>query len=592
MKSENILESIRKEIKTFLAGKGVVEATVTLDKPIIAEHGDLATNIALRYAKNLASNPMTLASEIVEYLSDKKITGLTKVEVAKPGFINLFLSNDFSEAVLEDVLEFGDDFGKNNSLAGLKWVVEHTSPNPNKAMHLGHLRNNLVGMSITRLLEQAGANVICEAVNNDRGIAIAKMMYGYLAEMRKDSKTPIDVNYWVDHQNEWKLPEDLNMLPDIFATKCYVLGEAACQSSSEIDALVREMVVKWEAKDENIWKLWSYVLEFSYRGIRRTLTRLGNRWDKVWNEHEHYQAGKDYVQKGLEMGIFKKLEDGAVLTDLEKYNLTDTILLKKDGTALYITQDIALTDLKKKTHHADRLIWVIGPDQSLAMKQMFAVCEQLGIGKVSDFTHVSYGYVALKDESGEIKKMSSRAGTVVLIDDVLDLVKSKILERFQTDNKIIADPETLAEKLAIAAVKFSFLKPDRNQDTAFDIENSIQTTGDSGVYVMYTYARAKSVLRKAGDAKIAPSSSEIGGEVIKMLALYPEVLKKSQEELSAHHIAQYILSVCAAFNSWYGQEMILDGGENQAHKLALTKAVAQVIKNALAILGIEVAEEI
>ena len=266
--------------------------------------------------------------------------------------------------------------------------------------------------------------------------------------------------------------------------------------------------------------------------------------------------------------------------------------MKKDGTALYITQDIALTDLKKKTHQADRLIWVIGPDQSLAMKQMFAVCEQLGIGKVTDFTHVAYGYVALKDESGEIKKMSSRAGTVVLIDDVLDLVKSKILERLKADNKISANSDILAEKLAIAAVKFSFLKPDRNQDTAFDIEYSIQTTGDSGVYAMYTYARAKSVLRKAGTAEIKPADSEIGSDVAKVLSLYPDVIKKSQTEFSAHHVAQYILSLCAAFNSWYGQEMILDGGEDQAHKLAITKSVAQVLKNALAILGIEVAEEI
>ncbi len=592
MKSEKILESIKSEIKAFLSLKGVSDATVNLEKPILVEHGDLATNVALRYAKNLSSNPMAIANELAEYLSTKKITGLTKVEVAKPGFVNLFLNSEFSEAVLEDVLSLGGSFGSNASLSGLKWVVEHTSPNPNKAMHLGHLRNNLVGMGIVRLLEASGAKVICEAVNNDRGIAIAKMMYGYLAEMRKDTKNPIDVKYWASHQSEWKQPEDLNMLPDVFASECYVLGSTACENNPEVDAIVRDMVVKWEAKDENIWKLWAYVLDFSYRGISRTLTRLGNRWDKVWNEHEHYQAGKDYVHKGLDMGIFKKLEDGAVLTDLEKYNLSDTILLKKDGTALYITQDIALTDLKKKTHQADRLIWVIGPDQSLAMKQMFAVCEQLGIGKVTDFTHVAYGYVALKDESGEIKKMSSRAGTVVLIDDVLDLVKSKILERLKADNKISANSDILAEKLAIAAVKFSFLKPDRNQDTAFDIENSIQTTGDSGVYAMYTYARAKSVLRKAGTAEIKPADSEIGSDVAKVLSLYPDVIKKSQTEFSAHHVAQYILSLCAAFNSWYGQEMILDGGEDQAHKLAITKSVAQVLKNALAILGIEVAEEI
>ena len=285
-------------------------------------------------------------------------------------------------------------------------------------MHLGHLRNNLVGMGIVRLLKWNGAEVASDAVYNDRGIAIAKLIYGFLAHMKKDESLPTDVSVWSGNKDKWYTPKEKEMKPDVFVTECYVLGEKDFKNDPEIEKKTRELVVKWENDDKTVWEIWENVLSYAYQGINNTLNRLGSHWDKIWYEHEHYQDGKDFIEKGLEKGIFQKLEDGAVLTNLEKYNIPDTILLKKDGTSLYITQDIALTSLKKKTYNADKLVWVIGPEQSLAMKQLFTVSEQLGIGKVEDFTHVPYGYVGLKDGDGGFKKMSSREGTVVLIDDV------------------------------------------------------------------------------------------------------------------------------------------------------------------------------
>ena len=398
-------------------------------------------------------------------------------------------------------------------------------------------------------------------------------------------------------------------MPDIFATQCYVLGEKDFKSSPAVEQNVRDLVLRWEAHDKPVWKLWSHVLAYSYEGIERTLARLGNRWDKVWHEHEHYEDGKKFVKKGLAASIFKKLDDGAVLTDLARFNIPDTILLKNDGTALYITQDIALTALKKKTYRADKLVWVIGPEQALAMKQLFAICEQLGIGARADFTHIPYGYVGLSDSDGNFQKMSSREGTVVLIDDVIDAAREKILAVLKENAAGEKSAEKIdprkqvetAEKLALAAVKFSILKSERTRDIAFDVQQSVETKGDSGVYVLYTYARAKSIVRKAQHRPkmrpIAPKQEKMDEfaaqrDISRLLIFFPQVVARSLADFSVHHIAQFLLELSAAFNAWYAHEMILDGGPNEQQKLALVAATAQVIKNGLAIMGISTVEEI
>jgi arginyl-tRNA synthetase len=511
-----------------------------------------------------------------------------------PGFINIFFTNEFFGHIINEVISSCDDFGKNNSLKNQKWIVEHTSPNPNKAMHLGHLRNNLVGMSLIRILSWNGADVFSDAIDNNRGIAIAKLMWGFLAHMRKDEQIPIEIDYWSLHSNQWLSPEESGVLPDIFVTRCYVLGEADFKKDPVIENKIREFVVRWESHDEKTWKLWSHILKYAYEGMNRTLNRLGNHWDKIWHEHEHYQEGKKFVMQGTKRGLFKKLEDGAVLTNLSKYNLSDTILLKKDGTALYITQDIALTALKKKKYHADKLIWIIGPEQSLVMQQLFAVCDQLGIGKLEDFTHVPYGYVGLKNIDGTFKKMSSREGTVILIDDVIDATRNKIIQRFISEGRESnSNLNDLSENMALAAVKFSILKPERNRDITFDVDESIETKGDSGIYVLYTYARIKSLLSKQetkNDIPIIQADQE--ENLVKLLMYFPEAVKKAKDDLSAHHVAQYLLEISASFNAWYAKETILDGSDKQDYKLTVTKAVGVVIKNGLSILGIKTVDKI
>lgn len=594
---DNILNNVKEEIKEYFNTSEIDSIEIDFERSSNQKFGDFSTNVAMKYSKELEIKPIDLAQYIVDYLSKQDIEGIEKVECVNPGFINLFLDKKFFEKYLSEILKANSDFGKNEKLKGQKWIVEHTSPNPNKAMHLGHLRNNLVGMGIVRSLKWNGAEVISDAVYNDRGIAIAKLIYGFLAHMKKDESLSASESVWSENKNQWYTPEEKGIKPDVFVTECYVLGEKDFKNDSEVEQKTRDFVVKWENNDEKVWEIWKHVLNYAYQGIDNTLSRLGNHWDKIWYEHEHYQDGKDFIEKGLEKGVFQKLEDGAILTNLEKYNIPDTILLKKDGTSLYITQDIALTSLKKETYKADKLVWVIGPEQSLAMKQLFAVSEQLGIGKVEDFTHVPYGYVGLKGDDGGFKKMSSREGTVVLIDDVIDEAKTRIKQKFIEENKgKDKDLNSISEKLALGAVKFSILRSDRSQDLVFDIDQSINVNGDSGVYVVYSYVRTQSILKKANknisDNFIIPSQFGEEESLVRNLMFFPEVVRRSQEDLSVHHIAQYLLEISSAFNSWYAKETIVDGSDKENYKLVITQAVGIILKNGLEILGIDVVDEI
>ena len=591
---QELTTRIQIAVGDFLIDKGVENPVVLLERSNESSFGEYATNVAMRYAKEMKSAPLVLAQEMVEKINRKDIPGLEKAQCVAPGFINFFLTTEYKQKHIASIIVAGESFGKITLLQDEKWVIEHTSPNPNKAMHVGHLRNNLVGMGLVRLLKKAGAEVVSDGIYNNRGIAIAKVMYGYLAFMKGSDNVPTDIKYWYTHKRDWQTPLSRGQKPDLFVTECYVQAEADFIGNPEVEKLVRQMVIDWEANDTETWELWEQLLSYSYEGNHRVLNRLGSYWDKVWYEHEHYEKGKEYVQKGFKKGLFQKLEDGAILTNLEeKYALPDTVLLKSDGTSLYITQDLALTDLKKQTYDADRLVWVVGPEQSLSFKQLFAACEQLGIGTVADFSHVTYGAVGLKSAEKGTFKMSSRAGTVVLIDDVIDGVKNTILQRFIDDGK---EPnKEVAETLALGAVKFAFLKSDRNQDMAFDVEQSVDVAGDSGMYVLYTFVRTQSILRKAGEY-VTPTNpvAELGdaAELVRSLLYFEDVVKKSVDDLSVHHIAQYALAVSAEFNRWYAKETVLDGSKTEPFKVALTKAVGITLENSLAILGIETVDQI
>lgn len=576
---------IRTAIEKALKNLDITEVSFVVEHPTDLSHGDYSTNIAMAASKSLGKNPRVVAEMIVDEIKQQNIPEIADIEIAGPGFINFKLAPEFFTSAHVEIISQVDDFGTNGNLKGQTWVIEHTSPNPNKAMHLGHLRTNLVGMTVANLAEANGVKVIRDDIDNNRGIAIAKLMWGYLKFGRIDGDaTKTDVEYWTSNENEWNTPESANMRPDRFVDQFYILG-ADDFKNPEVEQIVRDMVVKWEAHDAPIWKLWSKVLNYSYQGQEMTLKRLGNKWDKIWHEHEHYNHGKELVEEGLKKGIFRVGDGGAIVTDFQDEKLPDTVLIKSDGTSLYITQDIALTKLKLETYKADKLFWVIGPEQTLALKQVFRACAQLGIGKESDYIHLAYGYMSISKD-GHVEKMSSRLGNVIYIDDLIDMVKEVVVERMEHVDDVVA------EQVAIAAVKFAILFTGRLTDTAFDITRATSLEGDSGPYLQYTHARISSMIEKASAESITPNYKqgiESVHDVEKMMYRFPEIVQSALVEYVPNYVATYLIDLARAFNSFYGANKIIDteNREVSEHRLAIAKATQIILKNGLKLLGIE-----
>lgn len=590
-------------------GGSIAPDKIPLEHPAIETQGDWATPLALQVFGQRQSwpdspiaqarSPRDVADSLVKIFQeviaeDTEISQFVeRLEVAGPGFLNIILSTAFWQTVSSEILTQKDSYGRHTIWQNQVWEVEHSSPNPNKAMHLGHLRNNITGMAMTNIWEAMGVKVIREAVDNNRGISIAKLMWGYLKFGRKSESTPIDLTYWRTHPDEWHTPASAGLQPDRFMDGLYVEAAQDCETNPETEALVRSWVVAWEAKDPDQWALWQKVLDYVYEGQNLTLKRLHNHFDRVWHEHEHYEAGKDLVQEGLEKGIFRKLEDGAILTNLKAFGLSDTLVQKRDGTALYITQDLALTKLKKEVTKADRMVWVVGPEQSLAMQQLFAVCEQLGIGSRDSFEHLSYGYLSIRGGG----KMSSRKGNTIFIDDLIDQARDSIKLKMESDHLQADEKDAVAELLAESAVKYAILKVGRTTDIQFDLATSISLEGDSGPYIQYTHARCRSILRQAdaeARAKISTEALEPAEVALaRWLSRFPAVVAGAASQSAPNLLAQYLYELAQRFNAFYGQVSVLQAEtlELKSQRLATVAAVAQVLKTGASLLGFAVVEK-
>lgn len=591
-----------------LGGDTISEA-IPLEHPAVEAHGDWSTPLSLQVFGQRhnwpdsqiaqATSPRELANTLTtafqECVSNDAFLKplVERVEVAGPGFINIVLSDSYWLTVTHEVLSQGERYGKHTVGDGQTWEVEHTSPNPNKAMHLGHLRTNVTGMAMANIWEAMGMKVIRDSVDNNRGISIAKLMWGYLKFARRSPETPVDLAYWAAHAEEWHTPESAGIRPDRFMDEFYVLAAADCEANPEIEQLVRQWVVDWEAKDPLNWKLWAHVLDYIYLGQNLTLARLHNHFDHIWHEHEHYQAGKDLVQVGLDQGVFKQLEDGAIITNLEKYNLADTVVQKKDGTALYITQDLALTKLKKEKYQPDRMVWVVGSEQSLALNQMFAVCDQLGIVDMKQCEHLSYGFMSIKGQG----KMSSRKGNTIFIDDLLDMARDSVRERIQNDSLSESEKDAVAELLAESAVKYAILKVGRTTDTQFDLQTSISLEGDSGPYIQYTHARCQSILRQVsadlGTSSDAVPLTESEYALLRWINRFPEAVAASAAQAAPNLIAQYLYELAQRFNAFYAHESVLQAETTalQQHRVAMVASVAQILQTGCGLLGFAMVEK-
>ena len=568
------------------------EKEIHLEFPENEEHGDYSTNLALVLATKDKKNPKEFAKEYVDKLKKDKelVKVIDKIEVAGPGFINFWLSKKALFGKLKEVLKDGDKYGKATLFKGKKYLLEHTSPNTIKTLHVGHVRNNVLGMAVHNILEFSGAEVKMDAINNDRGIHVMKAVWAYQNS---------------DEKREPKSKEK----PDHFVDGFYVKGVEA-EEDKKIKKEMQDLLIKWEEGDKAVRENWKKLRDWTYKGFKETYKRLGSWHDQQWFESEIYAEGKKIVNEGLKRKVFRKLDDGAVLSNLKKYKLPDAIILRADGTSMYHTQDLRLTELKREKFPSDLYIWDIGPEQSLYLKQLFAICEQMGIGKREDYFHLSYGFVFLK--TGE--KMSSRRGNVISADWLMDeMVKraKKIIEKSETPRRGSGNASQglskkeigeVAEAVGIGAIKYGLLKPARETDIHFDLEESLSLEGNSGPYLQYTIARTNSVLEKVKGKRQESKSLgiedkqslrlrqwELNSEELAVLRTLPrfiEVVEQSARNYAPNLLCNYLYVVAQKYNAFYNKHRII-GSKSENFRIKLTESVGQVLKNGLGLLGIE-----
>lgn len=646
------------EIKKAVRSLDLDDSQVKIDHPADLKFGDFTTSIAMvlfSQSKKDFKSPLELAEKIAIALKSQTSTLIDKVETVKPGYLNLWLKKEAFINQLKEVLKTKENYGKSAFLKGKKILLEHTSPNPITTMHIGHMRNNFLGMAVYRLLQTLGAQVTLDCINNDRGTHVSRAIMGYLVFGKKDLDLPKEelLNFslkdeeilplvkkanwrellkeWSTSLQDWYQPEDLALKSDHMDLVFYSLGYRAEKLGEGIKDQFQQILRDWEAGESQVRKLWRQIIDWSQEGYNQTYKRIGSRHDHVWHESDLYQEGKDLVQAGLKKGIFTESK-GAIITDLAAYNLPDTVIIKSDKTSLYITFDINLTKQKREKFPSDLYIWDIGNDHLLYMKQQFAVCEQLGIGKREDYFHLNYGYVFL--EGGQ--KMSSRKGTIVSADELLDLLKdkarqimAKAKETAAVSAEVVADQ--ISEAVGLAAVKYGLLKTYRCHEIHFDPNKSVSLKGDSGPYLQYTYARCQSVLEKALKQKTILDPSKLvftleEETVLRWLYRYPEVILEAGRRFDPSLICHFLLELAQIFNLFYNRHSILkakktaevspnstpesdenisqqkiskDNKEEQEQpidqdlrrfRLALTAGTAQILRNGLELLGIEALE--
>ena len=530
-------------------------------------------------AKTQKMNPLEVAQ-----ITAKKIKAnfLEKVEASGP-YINFFvLKETLSTKTLENIFNekaFDLNLGKG------KVMVEYSSPNTNKPLHVGHLRNNTLGLAIANLLSATGHKVIKANLVNDRGIHICKSMLAY--KLFAKGRDPIKEKIKTDH----------------FVGEMYVLFNTKLKEDPSIEEKAQEMLRDWEKKDKETIALWKKMNKWALEGMKETYKTYGTEFDEWLFESEIFKTelGKQLIEEGLKKGVFKKEENGAIAAILEPA-LPNKILLRGDGTSLYATNDLALTQEKFDKFKIDKAIWVVANEQDLYFKQLFAIFDKLGRRWAKNCFHLSYGYVSLT--SG---RMKSREGTVVDADDLINEVKEiavkEITVRFPKLGKKELEERALA--IALAAIKFYLLKNDAKKDMIFEPEKSISFEGETGPYLQYTFARARSILRKSIDEKFITDEKKLSKadfallthesekELIIALSKYPQEVKRAWNELSLHPIAHNLLSIAEKFNSFYHEVPVLKAqNKNEINaRLALVAATTITLKKGMTLLDIKAIEE-
>ena len=564
---QKVIEILQNAIKE-LGAKADLDFEKLIESPKDYANGDFAfPSFAL--ARELKKAPQQIAIDIKEAIGNAP-EGFQEIKVVGP-YLNFYVDRkSLAKNLIEEIKIKKDDFGKAESNKKTL-VIEFPSPNTNKPLHLGHLRNMSIGESVSRISEANGFDVKRVSLNNDRGTHICKSMLAY------------------QKFGEGKIPEEVEKKGDHFVGDFYVKFAEEVKKNPELEKEAQSMLAKWEDGDEEVRTLWEKMNSWALGGFKETFKTFGIKMDKEYFESQIYKEGKDIILNGLEKGIFEKREDGAIIINLEDEKLGEKVLLRSDGTSIYITQDIYLAKIKFDDFNPDESVYVTGNEQDYHFKVLFSVLEKLGLADKEKLKHLSYGMVNLPTG-----RMKSREGTVVDADDLIEelknLVKKNLKERYDLSDEEL---ESRSLKIGLAALKYFLLKVDVRRDMTFSAEESISFEGDTGPYLQYSYARASSILRKSEGIKDFAMPEEFEEKELELtlkLNEFKQVVFDAYRQSNPALIANYAYKTSQIFNEFYHSCKVI-GSEQEAFRLNLIDSFRQVLKNALALLGIEVMEE-
>ena len=590
MSIDNILAQATADAVKALYGAEVAAESIVPSTTKKEFEGNL-TIVVFPFLKASHKRPEDTAQEIGEYLV-ANCEAVEKFNVIK-GFLNITIKPSFWTSVLQSV-EATENFGFKPVTDDSRLVmIEYSSPNPNKPLHLGHVRNNLLGFSLAKIMEANGNKVVKTNIVNDRGIHICKSMLAWLKwgngitpEKAGKKGDHLIGDFYVAFDKHYK--EELQQLMDGGMTK----EEAEANSTLMKEA--RTMLKKWEDGDEEVRSLWRTMNEWVYAGFDETYARMGVSFDKIYYESNTYLEGKEKVLEGLEKGIFYRKDDNSVWADLTADGLDQKLLLRTDGTSVYMTQDIGTAKLRFQDYPIDQMIYVVGNEQNYHFQVLSLLLDKLGFSWGKDLIHFSYGMVELPNG-----KMKSREGTVVDADELMDEMIATA--RKMSEGRLKGVPEEEMDDvyriIGLGALKYFILKVDPRKNMLFNPQESIDFNGNTGPFVQYTYARIRSVLRKSDEADAAtditayePNEKEI--EIIQRIADFPSVVSEAGRTYSPALIANYVFELAKGYNQFYHDYSILkeENGVARAFRLHLSRTVADIIRRGFSLLGVEVPE--
>ena len=551
------------------------------------------TIVVFPFLKASHKAPEATATEIGEYLV-ANCEAVEKFNVIK-GFLNITIKPTFWTGVLHHVAETPDYGFVPVTDASPLVMIEYSSPNTNKPLHLGHVRNNLLGYSLSRIMQACGNRVVKTNIVNDRGIHICKSMLAWLKW--GNGATPESTGIKGDHLiGDFYVAFDKHYKEEVKQLMEQGMSQEEAEKASPLMQEAREMLKKWEDGDEQVRSLWRMMNEWVYAGFDETYRRMGVDFDKIYYESETYLEGKEKVLEGLEKGVFYRKEDGSVWADLTPDGLDHKLLLRSDGTSVYMTQDIGTAKLRYQDYPIDRMIYVVGNEQNYHFQVLSLLLDKLGFKWGKDLIHFSYGMVELPEG-----KMKSREGTVVDADDLMDemigTARQMSDERESLRDLPEAEREDVLRMVGLGALKYFILKVDPRKNMTFNPKESIDFNGNTGPFLQYTYARIQSILRKSQDdidatdiTTVVPNDKETA--LIQRLIDFGTVVSEAGKNYSPALIANYAYDLAKEFNQFYHDYSILreEDAQVRVFRLKLARTVAQVLKRAVWLLGIEVPE--